>query len=93
MAWGFIAELPLSREEYDRLNAEISPDPDGLILHTASEKGGTMRVIDVWESKDAYQRFERDILFPALERIGGDTPDEPPPLDEFGVHNMRGRAG
>jgi hypothetical protein len=89
MAWGFITELPISRDEYDRLNAEIRDDPEGLIVHTASEKGGTMRVIDIWESKDAYERFEQEMLFPAMGRIGMSAPDSPPPRDEFEVHNLR----
>ena len=59
MAWGFIGELPISREQYDRLNGEIAEDPEGLILHTAAEHGGGMRIIDVWESEDAYRRFEQ----------------------------------
>src|SRR5947207_3246811 len=66
MAWGFIGELPISRDEYDRLNAEISEDPEGLILHTAAEHGDGMRIIDVWESEAAYRRFEEEILMPAM---------------------------
>jgi heme-degrading monooxygenase HmoA len=92
MAWGFIAELPITREEYDRLNGEIAQDPEGLILHTASEKDGKMRVIDVWESEDAYRRFENETLFPAMERAGLEAPDGPPELDSFQVHSLRGRA-
>ena len=93
MAWGFIGELPISREQYDRLNGEIKEDPDGLILHTASEHGGGMRIIDVWESKDAYERFERETLMPAMERIGAQPPEGgPPPRDEYELHNMRGPA-
>jgi hypothetical protein len=94
MAWGFISELPISRDEYDRLNAEIPDDPQGLILHTASEKDGRMRIVDVWESKDAYERFERDVLMPAMGRIGSAPPaGGPPPRDEFEVHNMRRPGG
>ena len=92
MAWGFISELPVSRADYDRVDAEIGEDPPGLILHTSSEKGGRMRIVDVWESKDAYERFERETLFPALGRIGADTAGGPPPREEFEVHNMRGPA-
>ena len=93
MPWGFISELPLSRDEYDRLNAEIEQDPEGLILHTASEKEGRMRIVDVWESRDAYERFESEMLMPAVGRIGGSAPaGGPPPREEFEVHNMRGRA-
>ena len=93
MAWGFIGELPITREEYDRLNAEIAEDPEGLILHTAAEKDGRMRVIDVWESEGAYRRFESEILGPAMGRAGLETPGEqPPPLDSYELHNLRGRA-
>ena len=91
MAWGFISELPVGRDEYDRINAAITEDPEGLILHTSSEKGGQMRIVDVWESKDAYERFERDVLMPAMERIGAAPPEGgPPPSEEYEIHNMRG---
>ena len=92
MAWSFIAELPISREQYDRLSTEIGQNPEGLILHTASEKGGAMRVIDVWESKEAFERFEQETLMPAAGRAGIEMPGGPPPREEFDVHNMRGRA-
>jgi hypothetical protein len=93
MAWGFISELPVGPEEYDQVNAEIGADPPGLILHTASVHGGTMRIIDVWESKEAYERFERETLMPAMERIGVPAPEGgPPPRDEYELHNMRGPA-
>jgi heme-degrading monooxygenase HmoA len=93
VAWGFITELPISLEEYDRVDSAIEGEPDGLILHTSSEKNGRVRVIDVWESKDAYERFEREKLMPAMERIGAEPPaGGPPPRDEFDVHNIRGPA-
>jgi hypothetical protein len=93
MAWGFIGELPISREQYDRLNGEIPEDPEGLILHTAAEHGDRMRIIDVWESEEAYRSFERDTLTPAMERAGLEAPEgEPPPLDSYELHNLRGPA-
>jgi hypothetical protein len=93
MAWGFIGELPILRDQYDRLNAEIPEDPDGLILHTAAEHGDGMRVIDVWESEAAYRRFEEEILTPAMGRAGLEaTSEEPPPLDSYEIHSLRGPA-
>jgi hypothetical protein len=93
MAWGFISELPISREQYDRLNGGIAQDPEGLILHTSSEKDdGTMRIVDVWESKEAYERFEQETLMPAIGSMAAQAPEGPPPREEFEVHNMRGRA-
>ena len=93
MAWGFISELPVGPEQYDQVNAAIGEDPPGLILHTSSKKDGRMRIIDVWESKEAYERFERETLMPAMERIGAQPPEGgPPPRDEYEIHNMRGPA-
>jgi len=92
MAWGFVTELPITLADYDRLNGEIGQDPDGLILHTSSQKGNGVRIVDVWESKDAYERFERDTLMPAGERAGIPMGSAPPPREEFDVHNMRGPA-
>ena len=92
MAWGFISKLPISAEQYDQLNAEIGDDPAGLILHTASRAEGGMRIIDVWESEDAYRRFEQERLMPAMGRLGWPPPAEPPPTTEFPIHNMRGKA-
>ena len=93
MPWGFIQELPVSREEYDRIDQAITDDPEGLIVHTASEKDGRIRVIDIWESKDAYQRFERDTLMPAVQGVVSGPPQGgPPPMDEFEIHNIRGHT-
>jgi hypothetical protein len=93
MAWGFIGELPISREQYDQVNAEIQEDPEGLILHTAAEHGDGIRIIDVWESEAAYRRFEEETLMPAMQRAGLDAPEgEPPPLDSYDLHNLRGPA-
>ena len=93
MAWGFIGELPISREQYDQVDAEIQGDPAGLILHTAAEHGGGMRIIDVWESEEAYRRFEKETLMPAMGRAGLEAPGgEPPPVDSYELHNLRGPA-
>ena len=92
MPWGFIQELPVSAEEYDRIDQAIQGDPEGLIIHTASEKSGRIRVIDIWESKDAYKRFESEQLMPAVQSLGSQAPTEPPSMDEFEVHNIRGRG-
>ena len=92
MAWGFVSELPISLADYDRLNGEIGQDPEGLILHQSSQSANGVRIIDVWESKDAYERFERDTLMPAAERAGIPMGNEPPPREEYEVHNMRGPA-
>jgi heme-degrading monooxygenase HmoA len=90
MAWGFRQQLPVSRDQYDQVNGEITEDPPGLILHTAAETGGGIQIVDVWESEDAFRRFERETLGPALGAAGVDTSGGPPPLEGYEVFNMRG---
>ena len=91
MAWGFIMEFPVPAEEYDRLDRKVGPNPEGLIVHIAAKSGDGMKIIDVWESKEAFERFERDVIVPAAGQAGTAPPEGSggPPREEFEVHNLR----
>jgi len=91
MAWGYIREMPITREHYGRVDEQITNDPEGLILHASAETDGGVLIVDIWESKEANERFERETLLPALERSGM-TAERVPSRQEFDVHQMRGRA-
>jgi heme-degrading monooxygenase HmoA len=72
-----------SREPYEQIAAaaHVSTDPPpGIIVHTATEMpDGTVKIVDVWESRQAVEAFERDRLIPAFEAGGGQGP--PPDRD------------
>ena len=60
--------------------------PDGLIAHTAGfdHDRGVFRIFDVWESRDAGQRFMDGKLMPIIERMSAEGPAEefaPPTAD------------
>jgi hypothetical protein len=65
-AWSSIS---VSRLEANMGAAEAHIDaerPDGLIIHGASETAdGTVRTVDVWESQQHVDEFERTRLAPA----------------------------
>jgi hypothetical protein len=84
-------DLPVSAEEYDRLDRTVGPNPEGLIVHIAAKSGGGMKIIDVWESKEAFERFERAVIMPAAEQAGMAPPGGSggPPREELEVHNLR----
>jgi len=92
MAWAYIQDNDdISLADYDRVAAEIgSNPPKGLILHVAGAKGNGFRVIDVWESEEAYNRFRNERLLPAIEKaIGREAIAEgPPPMEPLHVHNI-----
>jgi hypothetical protein len=79
-----IIEMPgTGVREYEQAFALIHPNgawPEGQINHIAGPTPEGFRVIDVWDSREAFERFERDVLAPlgfsGMPRI------------EFPVHNL-----
>src|SRR3954451_11079203 len=77
---------------YDAVQAELrlegSP-PDGLIFHWAGGVDGKWTVSDVWESREAYNNFREQRLFPAIQKVSGQDPSSGPmpSIREFGIHN------
>jgi hypothetical protein len=59
----------VTQEIYDgvnaRLNAQANP-PAGLILHSSGATEGGWRIVDVWETADAFQRFTDERIRPAV---------------------------
>jgi hypothetical protein len=81
-----------STQMYDGVNAEMGVDenpPDGLLFHWAGEVDGKWTVTDVWDSRDAYDRFQQERLLPAIQKVSGMDPSNGPmpTVTEFGVHN------
>jgi hypothetical protein len=77
---------------YDRVNAELDVENDpieGLIFHWAGEVDGKWTVTDIWETREAHDRFRDERLFPAIRKVSGMEPtDGPQPtVSEFAVHN------
>ena len=76
---------------YDGVQAEMGIEgdpPEGLVFHWAGEVDGKWTVTDVWESREAYDAFRDQRLFPAIKKISGmDPADGPQPtITEFAVH-------
>jgi len=61
--------------------------PEGLIIHTAGPSEDGWYVYDVWESREAFERFMDGKLGPAIRQVFGDQP--PPPGS--GAAILRGR--
>jgi hypothetical protein len=71
-----------SRAMYEEVGKSLDGStPTGLIVHTASEDAdGTVRIVDVWESRAAADDWERDVLNPAIDAMmGGGLADAAPP--------------
>ena len=68
MPYAFVEDIAASWERYERFAAAFDgPPPDGLLLHAAGPTDEGFRIIGVWESEAAWDRFRSD-------RLGGTEP-------------------
>jgi len=84
--------LELLDEVTREMGVETDP-PRGLIVHTHFEDDGRIRVIDVWDSEEAFNAFQEDTLMPAMGKVaaehGMDMSQVPQPVTTFRtVHGM-----
>ena len=49
---------------------------------------GGWGVLDFWESREHFDRFQETRLGPAMASLGEDGPSGPPDIKEFPVHNI-----
>jgi hypothetical protein len=82
MAEGFTKDVydQVTEKMFGHAPMRADESPDGLILHSAGQSESGWYVYDVWESREAFQRFMDDQLGPAVREVMGDQP--PPPGSE-----------
>ena len=71
----------IGTDMYDGVQAEMdiaNDPPEGLIFHWAGEVDGKWTITDVWESRDAYERFREQRLSPAIQKVSGIDPASGP---------------
>jgi hypothetical protein len=84
-AWsGFTQEMyeGITEKMFGHAPMEESDAPEGLIVHSAGKTPGGWYVYDIWESREAFERFMNDRLMPAVgELMGSDfqPPEEARP--------------
>ena len=70
MWFAFVEDIAASWEHYEPFAAALEgPLPDGLVLHAAGPTDEGFRIIGVWESDEAWQRFRAHRLDPGAEGV------------------------
>ena len=62
----------ISRDDYDRAREAVNWEgdvPQGAIFHVSWFEDG-LRVLDVWESQQDFERFGNERLMPTLQELG-----------------------
>jgi quinol monooxygenase YgiN len=92
VAYAVVQDVSSTWEQYERITASlVEPAPIGLILHVAGPTDEGFRIINVWESEEAWQHFQTERLAPAIAALGGPARPEPSFRDLHPVHVVVGR--
>jgi hypothetical protein len=79
-------EFPgVTRQLYEQVGASLPPGPpDGILYHACGPVASGWRIADVWESRDAFDRFVDAVYLPAMRALGGPAPSR---REVFAAHH------
>ena len=88
MTYGNIVKVPAPIDAYKASHEEVEKaldgkHPDGLIFHAARATGTGFEIYEVWESKAHADKFNAEVVWPAVARTGVAPPDAQPEVTEF----------
>lgn len=78
----------VTQDQYNRVLSDLGLDtnpPAGGIFHVAGFTAGTLRVLDIWDSQQAFERFQQDRLTASVQKAGITSQ---PKVLFFPVHNL-----
>jgi hypothetical protein len=81
----------LTAEVYDAVSRELqlaTEHPLGMISHAAGVSGECWQIVEIWDSEDYAQRFDRDRLVPAIEAVTGGPPPGDAPTVGYELHGL-----
>ena len=63
----------MTKEQYNSVMGTLGLDakpPVGGMFHVAGFTGGSLRVLDIWDSQQGFERFQQERLQSAVEKAG-----------------------
>ncbi len=88
--YAFVQDVPIDEQLHRRIVERMGDEPlEGLVVHAVlANPDGTLRYVDVWESKEACDRAFDERIHPAVHATFQETGYRPagePPRTEVGV--------
>ena len=97
MTLGVVTDVSAPAATYDAVHAAVleraGAAVDGLLLHLARPTADGFQVTEVWESREEWERANREVVWPVVaEVLGGQAPPAQV-VTEFEVRGLVVRAG
>jgi hypothetical protein len=92
--YGIITTVPAPVEMYDGMHAEmlkrVGTSIDGLLVHVGRATTDGFQTVEVWESKEHYDRANADIVFPLIRELTGEerSPSIGQTTEVFDLHGL-----
>ncbi len=89
MIYAYVQDVAAAWENYERVAEALGNEtPAGLVVHVAGPTSTGFRIIEVWDSQEAWERFRNERLRPAVKASAGDEPERKPVFEPLDVHNF-----
>ena len=63
-------DVPANEQFYSTVKAEIGDErPEGLVVHLVVKRDAGLRHIGVWDSRENWERFQRERVEPAIGKV------------------------
>lgn len=91
--YGVVTDVPAPVDLYDAAHAAVGRRQgakiDGLLVHIGRATSAGFQVIEVWESREHFDRYNHEVVGPAIADLaqGGPAHAIPPPV-EFDVRGL-----
>jgi hypothetical protein len=89
-----MVEVGAPVEMYDALHSEVVRSTnavvEGLLLHVGRATSDGFQVIEVWTDQDHFDRYNREVVWPAAARLAEGQPGPSPQMrtEEFEVRGL-----
>jgi hypothetical protein len=97
MTWAVTTDVTEPLELYDAahraLLARTGGVVDGRLVHVARPIADGFQVVEVWESREAYERYGREVVGPVIARVLAGRPHPPEVVTPFDVLGLVVPAG